>query len=87
MENQSQAAQRKIGIDEIKAHSTNGDCWIIIRGKVYDVSKYMDSHPGGFDIILENANGKDATEEYDDADHTKRAKEMLNKYYIGDLVE
>jgi cytochrome b5 len=45
----------------------------------------MEKHPGGFEIILENANGKDSTEEYDNADHSKRAKEMLLKYYIGDL--
>ena len=76
---------KKIGLDEVKAHSTKGDCWIIIRGKVYDVSEYMEKHPGGFEIILENANGKDSTEEYDNADHSKRAKEMLLKYYIGDL--
>ena len=79
--------KRIVALDEVKAHSTDGDCWIIVRGKVYNVSDYMASHPGGADIILENANGKDATEEYDNADHTKRAREMLNKYYVGELAQ
>ena len=79
-------APRVIGLDEIKVHNKNGDCWLVINKKVYDVSNYMESHPGGFDILLENSNGLDATEAYDDADHTKRAKEMLIKYYIGDIA-
>ncbi len=76
-----------ISIEEIKKHNQEGDCWIIINKKVYDVSKYMGTHPGGSDIILSNSHGKDATEEYDNADHTKRAKEMLKDYYIGELGE
>ena len=53
---------------------------------MYDVSVYMAKHPGGKEILLENANGKDATEAYEEADHTKRAREMVTKYYIGDLA-
>ena len=47
----------------------------------------MASHPGGKDILLEHAGGKDATEAYTDADHTKRAREMVEKYYIGEFVQ
>ena len=77
---------RQITLDEVKLHHDDGDCWLIIRGKVYDVSKYMDKHPGGADLLKDNSNGKDASQDYEDADHTKRAREMLSKYYIGDLV-
>ena len=77
-------APRKISTDEVKLHNTNGDCWLIIRGKVYDVSQYMEKHPGGADLLKDNSSGKDASEAYEDADHTKKAKEMLAKYYIGD---
>ena len=45
----------------------------------------MDDHPGGKEIILEVTGGKDATQAYEDADHTKRSKQMLNRYYVGDL--
>lgn len=72
-------------MDEVKLHHTEGDCWIIIEGKVYDVSTYMDDHPGGKEIFIENSNGKDATEEYENADHTRRAKQMLKNYYVGEL--
>ena len=78
-------AGRKVSLDEVKVHNKDEDCWIVIDGKVYDVSVYMGVHPGGKDVLLENADGKDATEAYEEADHTKRAKEMLKKYYVGDL--
>ena len=78
---------RQIKREEVQQHHTDGDCWLIIRGKVYDVSPYMAKHPGGADLLKDNSNGKDATQDYDDADHTKRAREMLKTYYIGDLAE
>eukprot|EP00347_Sterkiella_histriomuscorum_P000640 403375067 len=78
---------RNISKDEVSAHAKDGDCWVIIEGKVYDVSVYMAKHPGGADILLENSNGKDASQAYEDADHTRRARELVKKYYIGELTE
>lgn len=44
----------------MQKHNKRGDCWVIIGGKVYDVSEFVDMHPGGAAIILANA-GKDVT--------------------------
>lgn len=41
-------------LGEVKKHVTEDDCWIIVHGKVYDVTKFLDEHPGGFDIIITN---------------------------------
>jgi cytochrome b involved in lipid metabolism len=71
----------------VKKHNKDYDCWVIVEGKVYDVSTYMDDHPGGKDMLLENTNGKDATEAYEEADHTKRAKQLMKNYYVADLVQ
>ena len=60
--------------EEIAPHNVEGDCWVIVDGKVYDASKYMADHPGGMEIMLENSGGVDATEDYENADHTKRAR-------------
>ena len=46
----------------------------------------MSKHPGGSDIMIANSNGEDASEAYEDADHSKRAKEMLKKYLIGTIA-
>ncbi|KAF9777861.1 FMN-dependent dehydrogenase-domain-containing protein [Thelephora terrestris] len=49
---------------EVAKHNTRESCWIIVHGNVYDVTEFLDDHPGGSKIILKYA-GKDATAEYE----------------------
>ncbi|EKM81155.1 hypothetical protein AGABI1DRAFT_112847 [Agaricus bisporus var. burnettii JB137-S8] len=49
---------------EVALHNSRDSCWIIVHGHVYDVTEFLDDHPGGSRIILKYA-GKDATQEYD----------------------
>ncbi|EPT00384.1 hypothetical protein FOMPIDRAFT_1023784 [Fomitopsis schrenkii] len=49
---------------EIAEHASKTDCWIIVHGKVYDVTDFLPEHPGGQAIILKYA-GKDATAAYE----------------------
>ncbi|KAG6598642.1 Cytochrome b5 isoform A, partial [Cucurbita argyrosperma subsp. sororia] len=71
-------------IEEVSQHSSNDDCWIIIDGKVYDLTSYLDEHPGGDDVIVA-ATGRDATDDFEDAGHSKDARELMEKFYIGEL--
>ncbi|KAF9306751.1 hypothetical protein BGZ74_003609 [Mortierella antarctica] len=70
--------------DMVSKHSTEDDCWIIHGAKVYDCTKFLQEHPGGADSIIMNA-GEDCTEDFD-AIHSAKARELLAKYYIGELV-
>ena len=45
---------------EVSLHDKDNDCWIIVGGRVYDVTLWMDSHPGG-PAILKHYGGEDAT--------------------------
>lgn len=45
---------RLISIDEMKKHTSEESCWIAVRGEVFDVTPFIDEHPGGFDIIISN---------------------------------
>ncbi|OQR85245.1 cytochrome b5 [Achlya hypogyna] len=76
--------------EEVAAHTTAEDCWIIVgeagEKKVYDVTKYLDDHPGGPEIILDLA-GQDANEEFEDIGHSTDARKALAKYLIGTLKE
>lgn len=73
--------ERMIGDDELRSHNSENDCWIVVHGNVYDVSKFK-THPGGFTILAANA-GKDATEGFEDAQHTPTALTLMKDYYIG----
>ncbi|KAJ0253047.1 Cytochrome B5 isoform D [Hirschfeldia incana] len=69
---------------EVSQHTTAKDCWIVIEGKVYDVTKFLDDHPGGDEVIL-TSTGKDATDDFEDVGHSSTAKAMLDEYYVGDI--
>ncbi|BAE55771.1 unnamed protein product [Aspergillus oryzae RIB40] len=49
---------------EVAKHNSADSCWVVLYGKVYDVTNFLENHPGGSAAILALA-GKDATEEYD----------------------
>ena len=53
-----------IDAKDVAKHNTRDSIWVILYGKVWDVTNFIDEHPGGSKIILKYA-GKDATEEYD----------------------
>jgi len=50
-------------MDVVAKHNSKESCWIVINGKVLDVTKFMSDHPGGELSILTFA-GKDASEEF-----------------------
>ncbi|KAL4574338.1 hypothetical protein LXL04_021167 [Taraxacum kok-saghyz] len=71
-------------MQEASEHNSAGDCWVVIDGKVYDVSTYLDEHPGGDDVLLQ-VTGKDATDEFEDAGHSKTARELMESFCIGEV--
>jgi len=52
---------------------------------VYDITKYLQDHPGGAAVLLEVA-GKDATEEFEEIGHSDEARELLEPLFVGDLA-
>jgi cytochrome b involved in lipid metabolism len=48
-------------MDDLKMHNSKESCWSAIRGKVYDLTNWVDRHPGGQEKILKIC-GKDGTE-------------------------
>ncbi|CAN1152373.1 Cytochrome b5 isoform A [Linum perenne] len=71
-------------MQEASQHNSKDDCWIVIDGKVYDVSSYLDDHPGGDDVILQ-VTGKDATDDFEDVGHSQTARDELKTFFIGEL--
>lgn len=71
-------------MDEISKHNTTDDLWIVYNGLVYDVSKFIDEHPGGEEVVVDVA-GTDATEAFDDIGHSDDAHDILKGLLIGKL--
>merc|ERR1711978_69613 len=69
-----------------KSRGEDRSIWTVIHDKVYDITKFLDEHPGGEEILIENA-GIDSTENFEDVGHSSDAREMLDEFYIGDLHE
>ncbi|KAG9788302.1 L-lactate dehydrogenase (cytochrome) [Exophiala dermatitidis] len=66
----------KIPGPEVAKHNTRQSCWIAVHGKVYDVTDFLDQHPGGANIILRCA-GQDATKEYESVHSPELIAETL----------
>ncbi|BGP03112.1 Ceramide very long chain fatty acid hydroxylase SCS7 [Rhodotorula toruloides] len=72
---------------EVEKHNTAKDCWVVHNNRVYDVSQFLEDHPGGDDLIL-NWAGKDITEVMQDPiehSHSDSAYQVLDEYQIGRL--
>ncbi|KAL3506384.1 hypothetical protein ACH5RR_031766 [Cinchona calisaya] len=78
------ADNKVFSYDEVSLHNTSKDCWVIINAKAYNVTNFLDDHPGGGDVLLAAA-GKDASEEFEDAGHGSAARLMLDEYYAGEI--
>jgi cytochrome b involved in lipid metabolism len=71
-------------LSDVAVHNSSNDCWLIIGGKAYDVTKFLEEHPGGDEVLL-SATGKDATEDFEDVGHSSAARSMMDEYYVGDV--
>ncbi|KAK9478930.1 cytochrome b5-like heme/steroid binding domain-containing protein [Lipomyces japonicus] len=69
---------------QVKEHDKVDDLWMVIHGKVYDVTKFVDEHPGGEEVLIDTA-GIDATDAFEDVGHSDEARDILNKLHVGDL--
>ncbi|KAK9800011.1 putative Nitrate reductase [Seiridium cardinale] len=76
---------RSITIEELRAHDGEEEPWFVVKGEVYNGTKFLEGHPGGAASIF-GAAGQDATEEFL-AIHSENAKAMMPEYHIGTLDE
>ncbi|KAI0278868.1 cytochrome b5 [Russula aff. rugulosa BPL654] len=73
-----------ITLADLREHTTKDSIWVLLKGNVYDVTKFIDEHPGGDEVILAEA-GKDATEAFEDVGHSDEARALLPGMLIGEF--
>ena len=71
--------------EDVAKHTTSSSCWIIRNGKVYDVTSFLDDHPGGDDYLLKYA-GRDVgavMKDPEEHEHSDSAYDMMEEFVIG----
>ena len=58
MAEESTAPVKSFSLEDVAPHSSEKDCWLVIHGKVYDVTQFLDEHPGGYDIVVSNSGAR-----------------------------
>uniref|UniRef100_A0A8B9SEM2 Cytochrome b5 reductase 4 n=1 Tax=Apteryx owenii TaxID=8824 RepID=A0A8B9SEM2_APTOW len=71
--------------DELAKHNKKEDCWICIRGLVYNVTPYMEYHPGGEDELMQAA-GTDGTDLFDQVHRWVNYESMLKECLVGRMA-
>jgi cytochrome b involved in lipid metabolism len=75
--------------EAIATHASADDCWIIVRGQVYDVTEYIPIHPGG-ERRITNVCGSDATSPFEtqggSGSHSSKAWKILARYALGNVT-
>ncbi|KAH8654945.1 cytochrome b5 reductase-like protein [Tricladium varicosporioides] len=73
---------KQVPLSEVQKHQSKEDLWIIIHHNVYNVTKYLEDHPGGADSLLEVA-GQNATVAFEDVGHSEDARETMAQFLVG----
>jgi cytochrome b involved in lipid metabolism len=68
---------------EVAGHDNIDDCYLVIENKVYDVTGFIDQHPGGVDKIVSGC-GKEMTGIFAKI-HSNKAWDLLKKFQVGVL--
>lgn len=78
------AENRSLSWEEVQERNSMEECWVVIRGKVYDVTEFGRVHPGGKVIFTHG--GRDATEAFTSF-HTKESWSLLKAFLVGNLKQ
>lgn len=83
--------------EQVAEHSTADDCWTIIDGRVYELTSYIEQHPGGTEIL--RACGGDGTSLFNERKtsvgesvgsgqpHSEFADSLLETFLVGTLAQ
>jgi fatty acid desaturase len=69
---------------EISRHNKKADCWIVIDGNVYDVTSWIDRHPGG--NVISSLAGEDVSALFHSS-HFRDVGHVMRRFHIGAVAE
>lgn len=75
----------RISKKELQKHTSRQDAWTVLAGKVYNITPYLDFHPGGVQQLMRAA-GKDGTQLFMQFHSWVNFDMMLDKFVVGRYV-
>ena len=79
---QASGGLKEYTVEEVAKHNALPSIWSIYKGDVYDITMYLDYHPGGVDV-LKPCFGKDMTELFNKYHSYIRIDGFIGKFKIG----
>ena len=71
-------------LSEVAMHDTAADCWVIVHGRVVDVTEFLSEHPGGKAALSKPGRaGQDVTSHFERIGHSESARQRLTKMCVG----
>jgi len=86
MAEENSTPSKRFTLEEVAGHNSKKSAFLLIHNNVYDITKFLEEHPGGEEVLLEEA-GKDASEAFEDVGHSTDARDLMKQYLVGELVE
>ena len=76
-----------LNMEEVKKHNSRESCYSVVDDKVYDLTSWIDQHPGGASNILKIC-GIDGTSAFRGKhDNNPKQVNQLKEFLIGNLVK
>lgn len=69
---------------EVATHNTAADCWVIVDGNVYNLTSFINTHPGGSSVIIAQC-GNDGTASFNSGPHTASSLSAISSLMLGAL--
>jgi cytochrome b involved in lipid metabolism len=80
----SSGGPRAITSEELAKHHHSTDLWMAVNGEVFDLTIYLDYHPGGEKMLMKGA-GKDATDLFNYHHPWVNYHNLVGKLQVGYL--
>ncbi|KAF1809718.1 cytochrome b5 [Eremomyces bilateralis CBS 781.70] len=78
------AEEKSFTYSDVAEHAAKKDLHVVIHDLVYNITSFVDEHPGGEEVLLD-VGGMDATEAFEDVGHSDEAREILDGLLVGKL--
>ena len=74
-------------LEKVKANASATSCWSVIKGNVYDLTKWIGSHPGGESAILSLCGADGSAAFASQHEGKSKPESRLSGYLLGPLVK